>query len=108
MLPSTNRLNLPLSTKERGKKIPGKSFTLFFKRQQGVFRASVIVSKKVAKGAVARNRIKRLVLESLRGWMTKIQGKLLVVVKENLSQLKKQEVDSLLSEQLKRLKWKES
>lgn len=49
----------------------------------------IVVSKKVAKRAVDRNRIKRIIKEALRG---KTNEGLKIIVRNNIANLKTQEV----------------
>lgn len=105
MLNSQNRL--PLKHNKRhafGQKIEDSVFTLLFKsRSSGKLKAAITVSKKVAPKAVDRNRIKRLIAESLKDKL-KIQGDLIIKVNKNLAGLKKDEVASKLDALIKRLK----
>ena len=63
---------------------------------------TVVISKKVAKRAVDRNRIKRIVKEALRGYHIG-KEKLTIVVKKNIADLKMPEVKVKLKKLLKNL-----
>ncbi len=63
----------------------------------------MVVTKKVAPRAVDRNRIKRLVFESLRK-LDMLEGELVVVVKKNLAKLKMQEIQLKLKREISRLR----
>lgn len=88
MLPIKNRLKLSGSSKQQfiGKKFESKHFKLIYKKGDHL-KAAIIVSKKVAPKATERNRIKRVISEALRTKL-KIKGKVLIIVKENISGLK--------------------
>lgn len=66
MLPHENRLNIRTYYSEirgNGKKIFDPYFSLYFRQQQlhNPPKLNIIVSKKIAKAAVKRNRMRRLV-----------------------------------------------
>ncbi len=51
----------------RGRPVRGENLIVFYrKNRQNTWRAAVVVSKKVHKSAVVRNRIRRRIYESLR------------------------------------------
>lgn len=52
--------------KVRSRPVRGPGFSVFMQSTQKPWRAAVIVSKKVHKSAVVRNRIRRRVYEALR------------------------------------------
>lgn len=87
----------------RKSKVSGENFLLTFRPKGKVFQAAVVVTKKVAPRAVDRNRIKRLVFESLRK-LDMIEGELVVVVKKNLAKLKTQEIQLKLKREISRLR----
>lgn len=92
MLPKKNRLNLSKKgdDKFKGSKIFGEDFNFIYKKSN-YFKAAIVISKKVAPRAVDRNRIKRIISEALRG--QKLKGELIIFVKKNISNFKKQEID---------------
>jgi len=58
----------------------------FFKSELGFSRTGVVISKKAASGAVARNHLKRLVFEAAKNIITKIQpGDYLLIVRKKVS-----------------------
>ncbi len=106
MLPAKNRLNLSFASNNQvlGKqKLSSDEFRLIAKVRPDVFKAAVVVSKKVAPKAVDRNRIKRLISEALRGQAI-FKGELLVIVKKNIAPLKKDEVKDRLFKLFNKLK----
>lgn len=52
----------------RGSRIQASDFTLHFRRRSSTadFRVAVVVSRKISKSAVVRNRIRRRLYESVR------------------------------------------
>jgi len=69
---------LPLRTelrriKKEGKIIQGKFFSLLLAKCHQPSRFAFIVSKKIHKRAVKRNRIRRLLAESVRSFLTNIK-----------------------------------
>ncbi|MBI2012693.1 ribonuclease P protein component, partial [Candidatus Curtissbacteria bacterium] len=79
-------------------RVANADFVLNFKKQPH-FKAAVIVGRRVARRAVDRNRIKRLVFEALRDIAT-INGELKVSVQKNIAHFKKQEVQKSLGEMI--------
>src|SRR4030042_3517937 len=104
MLPAKNRLNSPKSLsvlKKEGKKISSSEFILVYKIKDGIFKLAIIVSKKVASRAVDRNRIKRLIAESLRS-QQEFNGELVIIVKKNIADFKMVKVKEKLNLLLKK------
>lgn len=96
MLPTKNRFNLATEVrKSKNKKIVGKNVNLTLKKTEEDFKATVIVPKKAAKRAVDRNRIKRTMREAAKELNIK-NGNLAVFVKNNISNLKKNEIKKTL------------
>lgn len=100
MLPKKNRLNLKTKEGFRGKRIFSEDLTLIYS-SANYFKGAVVVSKKVAPKAVDRNRIKRLVMESLKGKNAKAQC--VFIVNKNLAGLKKDEVEIKVKELLRQI-----
>lgn len=78
MLPKENRLKGAKSfdkVKSEGKVIQSKNFGLAMlnRKDKGPARFGIIVSTKISKKAVLRNKIKRVIRESLRGMLEKIK-----------------------------------
>lgn len=77
MLPKQHRL--PLRTefkriKKEGKLFQGKFFSLLVAKQQlPAARFAFIISKKIDKKAVRRNRVRRLLSEAVQFWLPKIK-----------------------------------
>ena len=93
MLPARNRAPRALFTELRArsanaKKLEGAEFEIFFEKGGFPTKVGIAVSKRIAKKAVARNRIKRIVAESLKEQLDQISGRLLIVVKKDISMLK--------------------
>ena len=99
MLPAKNRLNLALKKVpgKKYKKVQNENFAVKFARSETDFKAAVTVSKKVAKKAVDRNRIKRITLEATKDLNLK-NGEFIISVKKNISALKKEEVKILIKD----------
>lgn len=79
-----------------------EEFTIIAKGKLESFRHIVTVSKKVAKKAVERNRIKRLILESLRQ-RDDLSSRFQIIVKKNISGLKMLEVKEKIEKLIKKL-----
>ncbi|OGD94343.1 ribonuclease P protein component [Candidatus Curtissbacteria bacterium RIFCSPHIGHO2_12_FULL_38_9b] len=106
MLPSKSRLKTSFfrsESKKYKKRVWGKNIVLSFEKGSGQLKAGVVVSKKIAALATRRNRIKRMIYESLRGYQDKLNGDLVIIVKEDLADLKKAEVEKILQPLLKKL-----
>lgn len=105
MLPKKNRLDLSQNKGQKrqiGKRVANEELGLTF-RDTGALKAAIVVSKKVAPLAVERNRIKRLLSESIRK-QDIVCGDLLVVVKKNISKLGQKQVGEKLEKLLLGLK----
>lgn len=91
MLPHSQRINTSLFKEimEKGRFSHGNLFLFRFVKYEGKSRLSVSVSKKVAKSAVDRNKIKRRVYSLLRGMIDKIKPgyKVIVFVKTNIDKV---------------------
>lgn len=103
MLPPKNRLNLSRIPKRefKGKQVSNEEFFLIGKKADN-FKAGISISKKVAKRAVDRNRIKRLISEGLRNQRVPPR-QVLVIVRKNISDLKMSDVKIKLENLLKKL-----
>ena len=93
MLHARNRAPRALFTEFRArgsnaKKLEGVEFEIFFEKGGFPAKVGIVVSQRIAKKAVARNRIKRIVAEALKDEIEKIGGKLLIIVKKDISGLK--------------------
>ena len=100
MLPSKNRLSLSSAKAKlaNGKRVTSNEFQIIGKKEKGIFKTATIVSKKVAPKAVDRNRIKRLISESVRASLGKIkfEGVLIIIAKQNIAKFKKAAVEEKL------------
>ena len=108
MLPSRNRAQRALFTRLRArgakpKKLEGAEFEIFFEKGGSPLKVGIAASKRIAKKAVSRNRIKRIVAESLKDEIDKIGGELLIVVKKDISGLKTGQVKKKLLGMLQKL-----
>lgn len=104
MLPSQNRLNLAhKDKKEKSIKVQDKDFIVVYTKKPGGFKAAVIVSKKVAKLAVDRNRIRRITTSAL-GEINNLNGDLVVIVKENIKEEKSTNIKIQLEELINKIK----
>ena len=93
MLPARNRAPRALFTKLRArganaKKLESTEFEIFFEKGGSPLKVGIAVGKRIAKKAVSRNRSKRVVSESLKEQLDQIGGRLLIVVKKDISMLK--------------------
>ena len=103
MLAKKNRLIL----KKRNptnltKRIESGPFVLKLKKNEGPFKAAVVVSKKIAKKAVDRNRIKRIISEALTQMIVPNLD-LVIIVKENISNLKTADIKFELEKALEKV-----
>ncbi|MES3031457.1 MAG: ribonuclease P protein component [Patescibacteria group bacterium] len=75
MLPHSKRLSTTLFSKvlEQGRVLHTPLGSLFFTQASGISRFSVSVPKKVSKGAVERNKIRRRAYSAIRGFEDKIK-----------------------------------
>ena len=65
-------------------------------------KVTIVITKKVAPRAVDRNRIRRVVKEALKENVP-VQGHIKIIVKNNLANLKMQEVSKKLTPLLKKI-----
>ena len=74
MLPRVNRINKKemMSLNRPTKRINQKGLSVSYYANEGVFKVAVVVSKKVSKKAVTRNRIRRWLYTITRLWYSKI------------------------------------
>lgn len=68
-------------------------------RTKGTQKLTIVISKKVAGLAVDRNRIRRLFREAARG--LNLENKIKIIVKKNISRLKKDQIQKSLEKLLK-------
>ena len=97
MLPARNRAPRALFTMLRArdrntKKLEGGEFEIFFRKGSYPPKVGIVVSKRIAKKAVLRNRIKRTVSAAINDELDQIGGQLLIVVKSDISMLKTDDV----------------
>ena len=106
MLQARNRLSLSLGKNNgnfRGQRVSNEDFILVYQKNEPVFKATCVITKKIAPKAVDRNRIKRLVRQALAN-QTKIKVKAKVVVKKNVAPLKAAVVEKEIEELFKKIK----
>ena len=108
MLSAKHRASRALFTalRARGagaKKLEGVEFEIFFEKGGFPAKVGITVSKRIAKKAVARNRIKRIVSESLKDEIKTIGGKMLIIVKSDISGLKTGQVREKILGMLQKL-----
>lgn len=88
MLPRLHRLTKKKdfdATYQQGKAVGGKLFLIRFKpNQEGRIRVGIVISKKVAKKAVTRNKLKRRIREIVRSVILKSKESvdLVIIVKK--------------------------
>lgn len=102
MLPREYRLSLGKSAQFEGQRLWFDFFDFVVRPNEAKKpRFAVIVSRRVAKKAVARNRARRLIFKVLENLLDQIDNiDLLVIVKRNLGQFRSQEVTLFLKEAL--------
>ena len=86
MLSKKNRLNRGEIEELKAKKtrvFQGKFFGLVFKKQTGRKAFALIISNKVAPGAVKRNRIRRLFFKAVQEGFPDKEGKFLFLAKKS-------------------------
>lgn len=105
MLPKSHRL--PASeiqtVLKQGRKITMPMGQLIFRQTQNpVSRFAFVVSARIDKRAVVRNRIKRLLRESIRHLLPQIaEGRdFVIIAKKNISGLNQSETDNLIKSSL--------
>ncbi|MEK7581463.1 MAG: ribonuclease P protein component [Patescibacteria group bacterium] len=104
MLAKISRLNLSKnknSGRFKGQRILGLRFDIIYKKAPQ-FKAATVVSKKIAKLAVDRNRMKRLVAASLKN-KKDIKAELLFIAKINFAHSTQKEVGVEIEESLKKI-----
>lgn len=104
MLPSYSRLNLAHTDQsEKSIKVSDKNLVLVYRENPGKFKAAAIVSKKVAKLAVDRNRIKRIIIEAI-GEISMLEGEYIVIAKNNIKEEKSTNIKTQLENLIKKIK----
>jgi ribonuclease P protein component len=90
---------------QRGQNVRGGAISLRFienpRRQK--YRVAVVVSRKVSKSAVVRNRIRRRIYEIVRGYARQLNGPLdlvFTVYGEDVAQLPHADLEELVVSQL--------
>ncbi len=102
MLPSKYRLQ-KFSHLKTVKKIHGRDFEIVLKEGDS-FKLGVIVTKKVAKKAVDRNRIKRIIHEAIKGNIENFTSPVIIILKNNIAHFKMQQLKEEFTNQFKKLK----
>ena len=106
MLQAKNRLRLlPYKNKEnfKGQRVSGDDFVLVYQKNEPVFKATCVITKKIAPKAVDRNRIKRLIWQALAS-QTERNLKAVVIVKKNIASLKAEVVGREIEKLFKKIK----
>jgi ribonuclease P protein component len=108
MLPKKNRLDIKTYFSEirgTGKKSSGYYFSFYFRLNEDTREPqfNIIVSKKVAKSAVKRNRMRRLINAALHACINTLNPKLqgLFFVYKDFSLLKSTEITKIVEEMVK-------
>ena len=91
---------------QKPRQVIGEDFDLLLKEKIIGSGVGIVITKKVAPRAVDRNRIKRLIRESVREVEDKLDGDIVVVVKKNFAGYKKEQVASKINEIVAKIKWK--
>lgn len=94
---------------KKGQVVRGQYFSIKYANnlKRTKFRVAVVVSKKVSKSAVVRNRIRRRLYEAIREIQTQIKQPfdiVIMVYSKDLSKLQSKELRRLLNKQLKTAK----
>jgi ribonuclease P protein component len=98
MIPSKNRLKKERDFQQvirNGKYLSSDLISIkFFSNSIGTTRIGFIVSKKISKKAVLRNRIKRILRESTRRYLDKIKEgyDIIIIAKEKMKEIESNEV----------------
>jgi ribonuclease P protein component len=92
---------------QQGASVRGSELTLKYARnpRRETYRAAVVVSRKVQKSAVARNRLRRRVYEAVRAHQTEITGPydlVFTVFSEKLRDVTPTELHDLVHTQLQK------
>lgn len=110
MLKSKNRLRDSEDFQraiEQGKSVANRQVVIYFlpNEEQDDIRVGISVSKKLGK-AVVRNRVKRLLRESIRSFLPFIhrKGDLIIIARQPLAEMNFDEVSASLSHCLKKAK----
>lgn len=107
MLPKKHRLSLSSYKhfSKRTKRLFSPEFQITAAQNDSILKVAIVVSKKVAKKAVDRNHIKRLISESLRKNIANIKfsGNVAIFVKKNISDLTQTQVEGLILKIFKKL-----
>lgn len=105
LLPSKGK-NQPSQKRNKNnfeeKREVSKDFILVLKRCVDSIRPTIIITKKTAPKAVARNRIKRLIREVVNQ-EHKAKGQLKIIVKNDISSMKLADILKQLGPQIKKL-----
>ena len=102
MLPAQYRLQ-KFSNLKTVKRLRSQNFELIQKTGNEA-KLGVVITKKVAKKAVDRNRIKRMIHEALKEEIVNLTSPLVIIVKANLASQKMPEIKNELIAQLKKIK----
>jgi len=102
MLPAKYRLQ-KFSNLKTVKRIYSPNFEVIQKAGNRL-KLGVVITKKVAKKAVDRNRIKRMIHEALKEQIVNLSSPIVIIVKSNLAQQKMPEIKNELENQLKKIK----
>jgi len=106
MLQARNRLRLSPYKKEenfKGQRVSGDDLVLVYQKNEPVFKATCVITKKIAPKAVDRNRIKRLIWQALAS-QTERNLKAVVIVKKNIASLKAEVVGREIEKLFKKIK----
>lgn len=104
MLPKVNRLPKQelRAVATRGVRAEGDGFTLRYRKSSETTRAAVIVSSKVDKRATKRNRIRRIMYQSIQGLLSRIAPTDMVfIVRKNSAAVKQNTMEKLIEMVLK-------
>ncbi|OGY64091.1 MAG: ribonuclease P protein component [Candidatus Harrisonbacteria bacterium RIFCSPLOWO2_02_FULL_41_11] len=105
MLSKKYRLPIQKMLKEKSTAVKTPYFLIkIFRNSLPYSRFGVIVSKKIARLAVRRNKLRRLVFSLVRPYSKKIGGKdYLIIISPAIKELKKEEVGEKLKEYISKI-----
>lgn len=94
MLAKKNRLSAAEIeyAKTNGLKRNSNNFTLLYSQTELDPKFAIVVSKKVSKKAVDRNKIKRIVREAIKANINKLKGNYLIIARPNVLNLENEQI----------------
>lgn len=100
MLPHSHRLPKEAirTTLRHGTRIMSETLQIFYKKTTGPARFAIIVSTKIDKRATARNRMRRIISESLRHLLPDLPDMdCVITVRKNIAKSTQTEMETMLA-----------